>query len=207
MQAVLPLDKWGIVLLSPFPPAKGQRKFIIVAIDYFTKYVEAEALSSITDKQVYQFIWRNIITRYGIPRVIITDNGRQFFSKNTMECCDRFNIQIRFSSVSRPQTNGQVESANKEILNGIKKKIEGDGPFKVIRVIKPETFELEDMKGKKLPRPWNGDHLKNVIIFNISEVPFSDYPAPTFTKIAACELESEKLQTFIAKSLEIKENH
>ncbi|XP_057517925.1 uncharacterized protein LOC130798845 [Amaranthus tricolor] len=117
MQAVLPFDKWGMDLLGPFPPSKGQRKFIIVAIDYFTKYVEAEALSSITDKQVCQFLWRNIITRYGIPRVIITDNGRKFVSKNTIEYCDRFNIQIRFSSVSRPQTNGQVESANKEILN------------------------------------------------------------------------------------------
>ncbi|XP_057537987.1 uncharacterized protein LOC130815514 [Amaranthus tricolor] len=125
LQAVLPFDKWGMDLLGPFPPAKGQRKFIIVAIDYFTKYVEAEALSSITDKQVCQFLWRNIITRYGIPRVIITDNGRQFVSKNTIEYCDKFHIQIRFSSVSRPQTNGQVESANKEILNGIKKKIEG----------------------------------------------------------------------------------
>ncbi|XP_057543365.1 uncharacterized protein LOC130821594 [Amaranthus tricolor] len=125
MQAVLPFDKWGMDLLGPFLPAKGQRKFIIVAIDYFTKYVEAEALSSITDKQVCQFIWRNIITRYGIPRVIITDNGRQFMSTNTTQYLDKFGIQIRFSSVSRPQTNGQVESANKEILNGIKKKIEG----------------------------------------------------------------------------------
>ena len=75
----------GIDLLGPFPPAKGQRKFVIVAINYFTKYVEAEALSSITDKQVCQFIWRNIITRYGIPRVIISDNGRQFVSKHTIE--------------------------------------------------------------------------------------------------------------------------
>ena len=67
IQAVLPFDKWGIDLLGPFPQAKGQREFIIVVIDYFSKYVEAEALSSITDKQVCQFIWRNIITRYGIP--------------------------------------------------------------------------------------------------------------------------------------------
>ena len=124
IQAILPFDKWIIDLLGPYPPAKGQRNFIIVAIDYFTKYVEAEALSSITDKQVCQFMWRNIITRYGIPRVNITDNGRQFVSKNTIGYCDRFNLQIRFSSVSRPQTNGKVESANKEILNGIKKKID-----------------------------------------------------------------------------------
>ena len=57
--------------------------------------------------------------------MIKTDNGRQFISKNTLEYCDKFNIQIRFSSMSRPQTNGQVESANKIILSSIKKKIEG----------------------------------------------------------------------------------
>ena len=125
IQAVLPFDKWGMDLLGPFPPTKGQRKFIIVAMDYLSKYVEIEAPSTITDKQVCQFIWHNIITRYGIPHIIITDNGRQFISKNTVEYCDKFNIQIQFNSVSHPQTNGQVESADKEILNGIKKKIEG----------------------------------------------------------------------------------
>ncbi|CAO2827327.1 unnamed protein product [Amaranthus hypochondriacus] len=109
MQSVLPFDKWGIDLLGPFPPAKGQRKFIIVAIDYFSKYVEAEPLSTITEKQVCKFLWRNIITRYGIPRVIITDNGRQFISRGTVEYCERFNIQNRFSLVSRPQTCGQVQ--------------------------------------------------------------------------------------------------
>ena len=122
---MLPFGKWGLDLLGPFPPAKGQRKFIIVAVDYFSKYVEAKPLNTITDKQICQFIWHKIITRYYIPRTIITDNGRQFISKNTIEYCDTFKIQIRFSSVSRPQTNGQVESANKIILAGIKKKIEG----------------------------------------------------------------------------------
>ncbi|XP_057530029.1 uncharacterized protein LOC130808593 [Amaranthus tricolor] len=150
LQAVLPFDKWGMDLLGPFPPAKGQRKFIIVAIDYFTKYVEAEALSSITDKQVCQFLWRNIITRYGIPRVIITDNGRQFVSKNTIQYCDKFHIQIRFSSVSRPQTNGQVESANKEILNGIKKKIEGKMIRSFNRHVKTRRIQVNDLVLRKV---------------------------------------------------------
>ena len=52
IQSVLPFDKWRMDLLGPFPSAKGQRKFVIVAIDYFSKYVEAEPLSIITDKQV-----------------------------------------------------------------------------------------------------------------------------------------------------------
>ncbi|XP_057250719.1 uncharacterized protein LOC125497729 [Beta vulgaris subsp. vulgaris] len=75
IQAVLPFDKWGMDLLGPFPPASGQRKFLIVAIDYFTKWTEAEPLASITDKQVQLFIWRNIITRFGIPRALVSDNG------------------------------------------------------------------------------------------------------------------------------------
>ena len=119
IHVVLSFDKWGLDLLGPFPPAKGQRKFIIVAVDCFSKYVDVEPLSTIIDKQVCQFIWRKIVSRYGIPRMIITDNGRQFISKNSIEYCDTFKIQIRFSSVSRPQTNGQVESANKIILAGL----------------------------------------------------------------------------------------
>ena len=85
IQAFLPFKKYGLDLLGAFPPAKGQMKFIIVAVHYFSKYVEVEPLSTIIDKQVCQFIWRNIITRYDIPRIIITDNSRQFISKNTIE--------------------------------------------------------------------------------------------------------------------------
>lgn len=48
----LPFDRWGMDLLGPFPPASGQRKFLIVAVDYFTKWIEAEPLSKVTDKQV-----------------------------------------------------------------------------------------------------------------------------------------------------------
>lgn len=124
MQTILPFGRWGIDLLGPFPPASGQRRFVLVAVDYFTKYVEAEALSSIMDKQICQFLWRNIITRYEVSQVVISDNGKQFNSTTTKEYCGRFNIQTRFSSVSRPQTNGQVES-DKTILNGIKKNLEG----------------------------------------------------------------------------------
>lgn len=105
-------------LFGTFPSAK------VVAIYYLSKYVEVEAHSTITNKQVRQFIWRNIITRYDIPRVIITDNGKFFISKNTVAYFEKFNIQIRFSSVSPPQNSDQVESANKEILNGIKNKIQ-----------------------------------------------------------------------------------
>lgn len=60
-----------------------------------------------------------------VPQVIISDDGRKFNSAATREYCSRFSIQTRFSSVARPQTNGQVEFENKSILNSIKKKLEG----------------------------------------------------------------------------------
>ncbi|KAL0381941.1 UNVERIFIED_CONTAM: Polyprotein P3 [Sesamum latifolium] len=73
-----PFMQWGIDIVGPFPLAAGQRKFLLVAVDYFTKWVEAEPLARITEGEVMKFIWKNIICRFGIPREIISDNGRQF---------------------------------------------------------------------------------------------------------------------------------
>ena len=64
--------------MSSFPIAIRQLKFLVVDIDYFTKWVEAEALATITKKNVRSFVWRNIIYRYIILRVLVSDNGRQF---------------------------------------------------------------------------------------------------------------------------------
>nr|KYP37170.1 Pol polyprotein [Cajanus cajan] len=63
-------------ILGPFPLAKGQLKFLLVAIDYFTKWIEACPLAKITTENVQKFTWRNIICRFGIPHTLVTDNGR-----------------------------------------------------------------------------------------------------------------------------------
>lgn len=57
-----------------FPMAPGQKVFLLVVTEYFSKWVEAEALSQITDLQIMRFVWTNVITRFGIPHKIITDN-------------------------------------------------------------------------------------------------------------------------------------
>ena len=64
--------------MGPFPVVVRQLKFLIVGIDYYTKWVKAEALATITEKNVWSFVWRYIICRYGIPRVLVSDNGKQF---------------------------------------------------------------------------------------------------------------------------------
>ncbi|XP_011102009.1 uncharacterized protein LOC105180039 [Sesamum indicum] len=70
-----PFDQWGIDIVGPFPPAQSQKKFIIVAVEYFSKWVEAEAVAKISEREVINFIWKNIICRFGIPRILISDNG------------------------------------------------------------------------------------------------------------------------------------
>ncbi|KAL0402390.1 UNVERIFIED_CONTAM: hypothetical protein Slati_4268900 [Sesamum latifolium] len=67
MLSSCPFTQWGIDIVGPFPVASGQRKFLLVAIDYFTKWVEAEPLARITEGEVIKFIWKNIVCRFRIP--------------------------------------------------------------------------------------------------------------------------------------------
>ncbi|KAL8108705.1 hypothetical protein AgCh_008657 [Apium graveolens] len=120
----IPFAMWGMDILGPFPMATAQRKFLIVAIDYFTKWIEAKPLAKITTKQVAQFLWENIMCRYGIPRILVTDNGTQFNNEEFKKYCEENEIELRFTSVAHPQANGQAEVANRIILDGLKKRIE-----------------------------------------------------------------------------------
>ena len=65
-------------IIGPFPIETRQLKFLIVNINYFTKWVEAKALATIIKKNIRNFIWRNIIYKYEIPRVLVSDNRKQF---------------------------------------------------------------------------------------------------------------------------------
>ncbi|KAJ8480110.1 hypothetical protein OPV22_023837 [Ensete ventricosum] len=118
-----PFARWGMDLLGPFLPASGQRRFLIVGVDYFTKWLEAEPLASITEKQVEGFVWKSIITRFGLPRAIITDNGTQFNNTKFKAFCQSYRIQLKFSSVAHPQANGLAEVTNRAILEGLKKRV------------------------------------------------------------------------------------
>nr|KYP54578.1 Pol polyprotein [Cajanus cajan] len=110
-------------ILGPFPIAKGQCKFLLVAVDYFTKWVEAEPLANITAANVQKFLWKNIITRFGIPYALVTDNGLQFTDQKLNRFIQDLGIKHRFRSVEHPQSNGQAEAANKVILTELKKRL------------------------------------------------------------------------------------
>jgi hypothetical protein len=95
-----------------------------VATDYFTKWVEAEPLVHITNADSKRFVWKNIITRFGIPRVLVSDNGSQFTSGPFREFCEQYGIRNHLFTPAYPQANGQVKSSNKTLLDGIKKRLE-----------------------------------------------------------------------------------
>ena len=103
---------------------KGQVKFLLVAINYFTKWVEAEALAMITEARIQSFFWKNIICRFGIPLTIILDNGRQFDNQGFRDFCSGLGIKNQFSSLGHPQANGQTEVTNQTLLKIIKIKLD-----------------------------------------------------------------------------------
>ena len=112
--------RWGIDIMGPLPQGKRQMKFLLVAIDYFIKWVEAKALATITETKVQNFVWKNIVCRFSIPRTIISDNGRQFDSQGFRSFCSNLGIRNKYSSPGHPQANGQMEVTNRTLLKIIK---------------------------------------------------------------------------------------
>jgi len=102
--------------MEPFPPATRQSRFLIVAVDYFTKWIEAEPLAKITTANVQDFMWK-IVCKFGVPHIVIIDNGQQFMDRKLETFFTELGIEHITSSVEHPQTNGQAEVANKVILS------------------------------------------------------------------------------------------
>ena len=111
--------------MGPFLTAVQQLNFLVVDIDYFTKWVEVEALATITKKNIRSFVWRCIICRFGIPRVLVLDNGKRFDNDSFWDFCSQLGIRNHYSSPAHPQANGQVEVTNRSLLKIIKTQLEG----------------------------------------------------------------------------------
>ena len=81
-------------------------------------------MANIRDVDAKKFIWKNIVTRFGIPHTLIWDNGLQFDSKAFKRYCSELGIANRYSTLAYPQGNGQAEAINKTIVNGLKKRLD-----------------------------------------------------------------------------------
>jgi transposase InsO family protein len=108
-------------LVGPLPTAQENYRFAAVAMDYFTKLVEAKALANTTAPTIQKFFWQHIVCRFGVPRKLTVDNGKQFDCYSFKEYCRTLGTHAKFSSVYHPQSNGAIERANGLKFSGIKK--------------------------------------------------------------------------------------
>jgi transposase InsO family protein len=126
-------------LLGPLPPAQGNLKYVVVAVEYFSKWIEAKPLGTITSATIHKFFWQNIICRFGVPKAITVDNETQFNDETFKTFCDHIGTKIYFASVRHPESNGLVERANRLIITEIMKSIfnqpKGKWPDELIKVV------------------------------------------------------------------------
>jgi hypothetical protein len=139
IQPTWPLQRWSLDLLGPLSPAQGNLRYVVVDVEYFSKWIEAKPLATITSVTVQKFFWQNIVCRFGVPKAITVENGTQFDAKAFKEFCDQIGTKIHFASVRHPESNGLVERANGIIMMGMMTLIfnqpRGKWPDELIKVV------------------------------------------------------------------------
>ena len=97
-----PFQQWGLNIIGLLPIGKGQCKFIVVGVDCFTKWAEAEPLVMITVQKVRNFVWCSIICKFRIPRALVSDNGKQFDNPKFRDFYAELGIKNYYSSPAHP---------------------------------------------------------------------------------------------------------
>ena len=111
---------WGIDFMGPFPPS-FRNLYILLAVDYVSKWVEGIAYPINDANRVVGFVQRIILSRYGAPRTIISDEGSHFANKLFAKLVSRYGVRHVMGLAYHPQSNGQAEISNREIKNILEK--------------------------------------------------------------------------------------
>jgi len=120
-----PFQQWGLDFIGEIhPPSSRQHKWVLTATDYFTKWIEPIPCRQANDSVIIQFLERNILSRFGCPEKIITDNVFAFKFKKMISFGHKYHIILGHSTAYYPQGNGLAESSNKSLINIIKKVLE-----------------------------------------------------------------------------------
>ncbi|PIN01369.1 DNA-directed DNA polymerase [Handroanthus impetiginosus] len=115
-------DVWGIDFMGPFPPSYGNT-YILLAVDYVSKWVEAKATRTNDAKVVVDFVRSHIFARFGVPRAIISDRGTHFCNRVVEILLKKYHVTHRVSTAYHPQTNGQAEVSNREVKSILEKTV------------------------------------------------------------------------------------
>jgi hypothetical protein len=120
-----PFRGWGMDMIGKInPPSSRGLQFILAITDYFTKWVEAVPMKSITSRDVINFVKEHVIHRFGIPQTITTDGGSVFISDEFKKFAADMGIKLIRSSPYYAQANGQAEASNQSLIKLIKRKID-----------------------------------------------------------------------------------
>lgn len=114
-------DCWGIDFMGPFPLSYSNQ-YILVAVDYVSKWVEAIASPANDGATVVRFL-KNIFARFGVPRVLISDGGKHFCNNHLQSVLTKYNVKHKVATPYHPQTSGQVEVSNGEIKKILEKTV------------------------------------------------------------------------------------
>ena len=125
LHPILPIeifDVWGIDFMGPFPNARGY-EYILVAVDYVSKWVKAQACRTNDHKVVLAFLKEHIFARFGVPRAIISDGGSHFCNRHFANLLKKNGVSHKVSTPYHPQTCGQVEISNRELKHILEKTV------------------------------------------------------------------------------------
>jgi hypothetical protein len=206
----------GIDIVGPLPRTARGKKYIVVAMDYFTKWPEARALTEATAEKVTEFIYEDIICRHGCPKKILSDRGSHFNNNMMKTLTGKFEIKHGFSTPYHPKTNGLVERFNKTLCESLAKLSENGRNWDTLipsvlfayrtkknSTTKVEPFYLNYGRNARLPMDdeENEETYKERIIKLIEEL-------PTKREIAKQQsLKSQELQKkYHDKNIKIKKN-
>jgi hypothetical protein len=121
---IRPFYQIGVDYVGPLPKTEKNNRYIIVAMDYFTKWPEAKAVPVATAEETINFLYEEIICRHGCPQRILSDRGTHFNNKLVMGLMNKFRMKHLLSTPYHPQTNGLVERFNRTLCESLAKLVE-----------------------------------------------------------------------------------
>ena len=122
IQEIEVFDCWGIDFIGPLP-SSFSNEYILLAVEYVSRWVEAVATQKVDAKIVIKFLKRNIFTRFGTPRVLKSDGGSHFCNAQLQKVLEHYGVRHKVATSYHPQTNGQTEVSNREIKKILEKTI------------------------------------------------------------------------------------
>jgi hypothetical protein len=140
-----PLQRWGIDIVRPLTIAQGNYKFVVVAIEHFTKWIEVKPLNNIAAAGLKRFFSQNIICRFQVPKEITVDNAKQFDCHLFKDFCYQIGVKAAFTSVHHPESNGAVDKANTLIFTAIKKILESQSKGKWVEELPRGSMESQHL--------------------------------------------------------------